>query len=178
MKKVLSPVIVLFVVCLCVTFILASVNMLTADTIAKTEAAALHEAAKSVLPQAVSLTPITEEGINGYVGLDEEGNIVGYTFTNASRGYGGNVTAVVGIALNGEITGVSVTAPDETPGLGANVKKDTFLAQFLGKAEGKFVLGQNVEAVTSATYSSAAVTAAVNMAKEQFDLLVAQSYGG
>lgn len=174
MKKTVLPVLVLFAVCLCVSGVLGLVNAATAEKIAGTEAAALKEAAKTVLPAAVTLTPIEKDGITGYIGYDGAGNKVGYTFTNAARGYGGDVTAVVGMDLAGNITGISVTAPDETPGLGANVQKDSFLSRFLGKPTGRFTVGENVEAVTSATYSSRAVAEAVNLALDNFAAMQAE----
>lgn len=176
MKKSILPVLVLFAVCFCVSGVLGIVNAVTAEKIAETEAAALKEAAMTVLPGAANLVPIEKEGITGYIGYDAAENKVGYTFTNAARGYGGAVTAVVGIDLSGNITGVSVTAPDETPGLGANVQKDSFLSHFLGKPKGKFVIGGNVDGVTSATYSSRAVAEAVNMALDNFAAMEADGY--
>ena len=132
------------------------------------EKAALEKATQQVLPLASTFAVIPDERINGFVGKDEEGNIVGYVFINSAKGYGGDVTAIVGINTSGTVVGITVDAPSETPGLGANVEKEGFLSQFLNKNEGAFILKENVTAQTGATYSSKAVVEAVNMALAGF----------
>ena len=172
MKKTILPAVILGIICLITAALLAGTNYLTADRIAEAEAKRLEDAARSVLTAANTLEPLARDDMKGYIGYDENGDIVGYTFQNAYKGYGGDVTAVVGISTDGKITGVAVTAPDETPGLGSNVKNDSFLSVFLGKdAATKFVIKENVDAVTSATYSSKAVVAGVNAALENYRTL-------
>ncbi len=55
----------------------------------------------------------------------------------------------------------------ETYGVGDKVRGEDFIAQFIGKS-GAVVLGQDVDAVSGATVSSAAVVDAVNEALAQF----------
>jgi electron transport complex protein RnfG len=54
----------------------------------------------------------------------------------APDGYGGDIHLVIGIDLNGVITGVRVTAHRETPGLGDYIdrKKSAWIDQFVGKS--------------------------------------------
>lgn len=167
-KKLITPALVLFLICLAVSALLAGVNAITKDKIAAMEAEALEKSTRQVLPLASTFTAIEAEGVLGFVGKNGEGAVVGYVFINAAKGYGGDVTAVVGLDTEGAIVGISVDAPDETPGLGVNVEKDSFLSQFLGKPDGDFAVKENVTAQTGATYSSKAVAVAVNMALAQF----------
>ena len=167
-KKWITPALVLFLICLCVSALLSGVNALTKQKIADMEKAALEKATRQVLPLAASFLDLPGEEGNGFVGKDEEGNTVGYVFIRAAKGYGGDVKAIVGIDASGAIVGISVDAPSETPGLGSNVEKEGFLSQFLNKQEGAFVLKENVTAQTGATYSSKAVVEAVNMALDAF----------
>lgn len=76
------------------------------------------------------------------------------------------------VAMNddGSIKAVSVVSLGETPGLGTKVQDPDFLKQFIGKS-GEIVLvkhapssNNEIQAVTSATYSSTGVTEAVNIA--------------
>jgi electron transport complex protein RnfG len=169
MKKTAVPALILSAICLVIALLVVLTNEVTKDRIAAVTRETMEKAAKSVLSEATELVPIEIEGITGYIGKDAEGNIVGYTFETSAKGYGGKVTSVVGMSVDGVITGVYVTAPDETPGLGANVTKDSFLSRFVGKTyKDGFVLKENITAVTGATYSSRAVTEGVRLAAEQY----------
>lgn len=168
MKKMLMPALVLLVMCLLIGAALYGVNALTADTIAAAEKEATRAAAKSVLPDAETIDEIDEENIAGFIGKDKSGEIVGFAFETSSRGYGGDVKCVVGVNRKGEITGVVITADDETPGLGANVKKEAFRDQFIGKTAENC---EDVDFVTSASYSSRAAIAAVKEAMENYKSL-------
>ena len=54
----------------------------------------------------------------------------------APDGYGGNIDLVVGIDVNGTVTGVRVTKHHETPGLGDYIErsKSPWIDQFVGKS--------------------------------------------
>ena len=71
------------------------------------------------------------------------------------------VTVAVKTDDQGTVTYMVVDASSETEGLGKKTMEEAFTSQFIGKA-GPFVLGENVEAVSGATVTSAAVTNAVN----------------
>lgn len=163
MKKTVTPALILTAICLVVVSLLVLTNLLTEERIAIAEREATLSAAKSVLPAASTLKEIEKEGFSGFVGYDSEQNVVGYVFLGSDKGYGGDVTAIVGITTDGKITGVSIQAPNETPGLGANVSKDSFTEQFVGKDA-----VENVTAVSGATYSSEAAKAGITEALKSF----------
>ena len=54
----------------------------------------------------------------------------------ARDGYGGNIHLLVGIGIDGDVTGVRVTAHRETPGLGDYIvrSKSAWIEQFVGKS--------------------------------------------
>ena len=52
--------------------------------------------------------------------------LVGFVGEGKSKGYGGDIEAMVGFSPDGRITGVQVLRHKETPGLGANVCDRTF----------------------------------------------------
>lgn len=170
-KKTVFPAIILAVICVVMGGAVALTNHLTKDRIAAVEQERYLAAAREVLP-ADALIPLEEEGIEGFLGKNAAGEVVGYVIKRAARGYGGDVSCVVGISTEGVIVGLSVSAPDETPGLGVNVQKKDFTDAFLGLDAGNApTLGDNVDGVTSATYSSRAVESAVRAALADFEFL-------
>ena len=172
-KSILKPTFVLFVICVVVSAALAGTNLLTRDRIAQLEAENAEASRKIVLPQADTFE--SQEDGAYYTGL-AGGELAGYVFETGASGYGGTVSVMTGIDVEGNITGVVILSHDETPGLGANATKSSFLDQYLQPAPegGLFVVkyqtpsdGQ-IEAMTGATVTSTAVTNAVNQAIEQY----------
>lgn len=82
----------------------------------------------------------------------------------------GGIDVLVAMNGDGTVKAVSVVALGETPGLGTKVNDSGFLSQYIGKKGELSVVKkapsneQEIEAVTSATYSSKGVTKAVNIA--------------
>ncbi|MBR3819798.1 MAG: RnfABCDGE type electron transport complex subunit G [Clostridia bacterium] len=172
-KEILIPTIVLLVICVVSAALLGGTNMLTKDKIASIEAEAKATAMQTVMPDAVSFSDavIADEGLEYSEALDADSNTLGYAFTVSENGYGGEIKVMVGIKPDGAVSKVAILSADnETPGLGQNVKKDSFLDQFIDKI-GALTVTKNapssdteIQAVTSATISSSAVTRAVNAA--------------
>lgn len=169
-KAILVPTISLFLICLVVTAVLALTNNVTAEKIAANEQASKEQSMQNVLPEAVTfLTKIDNVMYEGY---DQSDFLIGFAISTSAQGYGGQVKVMTGIDLDGNIIGVDVFYnDDETPGLGKNTSNASFRDQFQGLNTGSSISvskdsreGQTVDAVTSATISSRAVTAAVNEA--------------
>lgn len=176
-REILYPTVILLVIGVVSTFLLGWTNNLTEDKIAAIEAEAKAKAMQEVMPQAVSFSEAVQanENMEYTEALDANGGRIGYAFTVKESGYGGEIRVMTGISLDGTIAKVVVIAADnETPGLGQNVKKDNFLNRFIGK-HGSLSVVKNapsseneIQAVTSATISSTAVTRAVNAATAYF----------
>ena len=172
-KEVIIVTITLTLICLITTALLAIVNSVTEEPIAQNLLVAENEARKAVVSGAETFEE--RNGGKYYEALDANGNIIGFAVKTSAKGYGGDVIVMTGFDAEGKILKVQiVAADDETPGLGANIRKDSFLDLFNGKSgELKLVtLSQStgadneINAVTSATYSSIAVVDAVNQARE------------
>ena len=176
-KAILIPTISLFLICLVVTALLALTNNVTADKIAENEEQNKQTSMKTVLPDAAEFEEIETDVV--YAGKDKDGNIIGYAISTASQGYGGQVKVMSGIDTNGVIVGVDVFYnDDETPGLGKNTSNKSFTKQYQGLSAGSDIVvskddtsggAQAVDAVTSATISSRAVTKAVNDACQKYN---------
>lgn len=173
-KEILVPTIVLFLIALISTLLLGLVNNVTKDRIAAEQAASDAEARESVFTQAANFQQKTIDGQPYFVALDKSGNVIGYVFNTSNKGYGGQVAATVGIDINGKVTGVVPgDLSNETPGLGQTATKPSFLKQFVGKTGTLSVVKNNpndsqIQALTSATITSTAVTNDVNNAQQLF----------
>src|SRR5690606_18328821 len=102
------------------------------------------------------------------------GNIIGYALQVAPKGYGGVVEVVVGVTADGNIQGIKVGNNSETPGLGKKAETSGFQDQFGGKTwespidviKNSTPKGNEVAAISGATFTSRAVTEGVNQALE------------
>ena len=171
-KAILIPTISLFLICLVVTALLALTDNVTAKKIAENEAQSKKESMFAVVPDAKDFDELEADVL--YLGKDDSGNTVGYAISTSTQGYGGQVKVMTGIDTEGNIVGVDVFYnDDETPGLGKNTSNESFRNQYKGLSVNESIVvskdasaddTQTVDAVTSATISSRAVTKAVNEA--------------
>lgn len=100
--------------------------------------------------------------------VKEDGTLA---FEIISSGYSKNgLDLLIVMNKDGTVRGISVVKISETPGLGTKVNDDAFLGQFAQKKESVTIVKRTpsadneVEAVTSATFSSKGVASAVNTA--------------
>ncbi|MBR6407115.1 MAG: RnfABCDGE type electron transport complex subunit G [Clostridia bacterium] len=170
-KAIAIPAVTLTLICIIVAGLLGTVNAVTVDKIAQLEAEKLAESQMLVLPDAQSFEEVQE---GAYCGKDASGQTVGYVMVTSRQGYGGEVKTVVGIDNEGVITGVTVTADDETPGLGARSTGENFRSQFNGITINDIVgvskdkNGGTIDALSGATITSRAVCGAVSDAIELY----------
>ncbi len=175
MKAIIKTAVSLFLICAVATGILAFINSVTDPIITVNNEKTADEARLQVLPEAVSFEEAaSEDGKTYHIGK-ADGKTVGFVFTTSASGYGGTVEVMTGINADGTVTGISILTINETPGLGMNAKKESFLKQYIG-SDGPFTVVKNktpdyneILAMTSATITTKAVTNAVNEAKALFE---------
>lgn len=159
-KTIFIPAIVI----LCAAAILFGLTFgLQKVAIAKAEAEHL-KIMQTLLPGSSDfiLEPYTGEDANIRSVHKAEG--YGYVIETVTAGYTGDIRMLIGVSMEGKVTGLVVREMSETPGLGLNALNDTdFLAQFLN-TEGDAEVGTNVDAITGATVTSKAITRCVNSA--------------
>ena len=108
------------------------------------------------------------------------GEQIGYVAEVTSSGFGGALSMVVGLDMDGAVTGVSVTDNSETANIGTKVVNDqAVLDRFIGMSheDGEITVnsGSNrFDGISGATVSSKGVTAGVNTALSA----VAEQKGG
>lgn len=170
MRKILTLGLKLFAIAAVAALALGFTNMVTAGPIAEQQVRAAEAARRAVVPAADHFTALTApDGLtDAYAGYDASGALVGKTGTIIAKGYGGEIEITVGLGIDGTITGISVGGSNfsETAGLGARAKEAWFAEQYIG-ASSPIALkkdGGQIDAITSATITSRAVTNAVNSA--------------
>jgi len=170
MSSSVRLVIVLFVVCAIAAGSLAFVNAATKERIAAYAQTEKTEAMKAVLPQVEEFTELQPGKVWE---ARQAGQGVGYVLSVSAQGYSGPIEGVVGLDPQGALTGVKVLVQTETPGLGAKIAGEKFLAQFRGLKAGELALKKDdpagrIDAVTAATISSRALTNALRKAVDSF----------
>lgn len=104
-----------------------------------------------------------------YEAYDASGNLLGYVFGMTSKeGYAGEISFTMGVRLDGTLNGICLTTINETIGLGMNAE-EVLVPQFSGKKVSSFtytktgaVTDDQVDAITSATYTTNAIVNGVN----------------
>ncbi len=164
-------IIVLFVVCAIAAGSLAFVNAATKDRIAGFAKTEKIEAMKAVFPQAEEFSELQPGKVWE---AKQAGQSVGHVLAASVQGYSGPIEGVAGLDPQGALTGVKVLVQTETPGLGAKIAGEKFLAQFRGLKAGELALKKDdpagrIDAVTAATISSRALTNALRKAVDSFE---------
>ena len=175
---------ILFSITLIVGLLLGVVYELTKEPIRIQQEKAIEEACRAVFGDAdtfeeieYALAPELEEELSGigvkigsvYRALDGAGKALGYVVQSTStQGYGGNIVLYLGVRNDGTLNDISILEISETPGLGMEAP-DVLVPQFHDKKVESFVYTKagaaadnEIDAITSATITTRAVTNAVN----------------
>ncbi len=129
------------------------------------ESSAVSIYLKEAYPEANSF----QEVANGiYAALNSQGRTAGYVALGEATGYGGPMRMAVAVDLQGEVIGLAIIEHKETAFYLDRVLKTSFMEDLLGKKyDQPFELGNDVDGVTSATYSSTAIVNSVKEAARQ-----------
>ncbi|MCQ2454176.1 MAG: RnfABCDGE type electron transport complex subunit G, partial [Clostridia bacterium] len=164
MKKRIPAWLLLTLICVIAAGLLAATYNMTKPQIEANTAAKAEEARKALLPEATSFE--YDEESNVYVAKNAAGEVIGYTTTVPTNGFGGEIEITVGVEPDGTITGISVGGANfsETAGLGARAKEAAFQDQFAGKTAPVALTKDDgeIDALTAATITSKAVIRGVN----------------
>lgn len=120
----------------------------------------------------VELYPARQNGIINAVAIK----------TYSDNGFGGRIELIIGMLMDGTVTGYKVIEQKETPGLGSKISENKFAGQFVGLNSllNNFSLkkdGGEIDAITGATISSRAVTEAVKKAVSAYNKFSAGATG-
>lgn len=129
----------------------------------------------NLVPTQKTENAIREAGYEGtdigtvYAAKGEGETVLGYVITVTSHeGYGGDITFLMGVSLDGTVTGMSILNISETAGLGMNAQK-ILAPQFEDKNAAAFeytktgaTAENQIDAISGATITTKAVTNGVN----------------
>ena len=183
-KVMLKEAGILFAITLIAGLLLGVVNELTKEPIRLQQEQAIQAACKAVFESAASFeeteyTPdetlsaeLADLGVklgSVYKALDNGGALLGYVIESVStEGYGGNIVLYLGVTLDGTLNDISILEISETPGLGMQAP-DVLVPQFHNRKVESFTYTKTgatadneIDAITSATITTRAVTNAVN----------------
>ena len=180
--KKLQGWLVLFIISVVAGIGLATTNELTKDAIVQRALEGANAARAAVLSQADAFEEMevsSDSGIDNMYKGTKAGEAVGYVAQATQNGYGGPIEIMVGVDMNGALTGISVGGSNfsETAGLGAKAKEASFTNQFVG-LQLPAKLKENVDAITGATITSSAVVRGVNAAGQYVASVAGFSIGG
>jgi electron transport complex protein RnfG len=163
--------------------VLALVYTATVDVIRQRADANLEATLKEIFPEADGFTEVTgsirsqQEAVSfsSEYEIRRGEELLGAAVQASGPSYGGLITVLVGVGIDGRITGAKILEHSDTPGLGANaaypgyfVNKEariTFYGQFAGKqVSDPFEVNHDVISVTAATTTSRAVAGVIKAA--------------
>ena len=170
-----APIIVLVLICAIMSGLLAFTNGITEPIITAAELEAQRAARMEVLPDADDFLQVEQAGLPDAVKeVYQANNGAGYTFSITAQGYGGKNTLkmVVGVDMDGRITGTKVLSHSETVGLGSKITtEESFYGQFPGKDAAYVSDIKNIDTISGATRSSNFYRLALTYAFEAFDMV-------
>ena len=199
-STLIKDAIILFAITIIAAFALGAVYEITKDPIAEAEAKTKTEAAKAVFAEMKETADVPQDEVEKaqalvdqnnknkefdtitidevLQALDENGNKIGDIITVTSKkGYGGQITIIMGVSDDETLKGIEFLSISETPGLGMKAKDDDpdkqsdFKDQFKGVQPGSYKLTKRninmsgtteIDAISSATITTSAVTNMLN----------------
>lgn len=196
MNKIMKDTLILTIITLVSGLFLGLVYEITKEPIANQQELTKQESYRSVFTDAshflesdTNVNQINEELKEAdladevdeiLIAVDENGENLGYVMKIISNeGYGGNISLVFGIRLDGTVNGIEYLSISETAGLGMKAKDAAFKDQFQNKNVDTFVVSKSgaaseneIDAISGATITSNAVTNGVNAGIIAFENVV------
>jgi Na+-translocating ferredoxin:NAD+ oxidoreductase subunit G len=183
MSYIIKPAASLFIAAAITVAALSFVYNKTYESIEKQKNKVQEQAMKELLPKAggfkelqVEFSGSIKAVYEGYYETEKLDNrvMVGYIFKLSPSGYSGEIDFLAGVSIldEREITGIRILRHSETPGLGALAVKQDFYGQFSERDLSPLRVSKSspgrdeIQAITSATITSRAITNAVNEAVE------------
>lgn len=187
-KEIIKVAVILFLITALSAGILGFINSVTAPLIVENNIRTEQSALDAVLPdcifEEVSDTAVFDELTDGngeivkiYKAVDENGDAKGVCVITETTGYDVGIKTVTGVSSDLTVTGIEIISMNETPGLGANAKEQSFCRQYTGKS---YPVGvsktseteNDIQAISGATKTSKGVTNGVNIALKVSGILL------
>ena len=171
-----KPAIMLFIVALASGLLLGSVNAFTSQAAEEQARITLNNNLNEILyPEVAEFNELelVDFSVTNVYEATQNGETIAYVILASSGGYADKIEVLTGIDTKGNIIKIKIGSHSETPGLGAEATKEIFTSQYIGKNQPLSVVKQSpgandIQAITSATITSSAVTDAVNKSLEYY----------
>lgn len=134
---------------------------------------------KKLAGQESEINRITEQ----IYGVSQNNEIIGYFDQQSAIGYAGPIDVIIYISKDGKLKDLTVVKQAETPSFFNKVISEGFVENLIEKeASSQFELGQDLDGITGATYTSKAIAEAVrkashNIAVTQLNMEVPKATG-
>lgn len=164
MFKIVFNLVVIYVVG---GLILAAVYAWASPIIFKNNKEMREKALKAMMPEAELIKPMGDWYPHGkhaeYLEATAGGETIGYIVETLGKGYSSYINTLIALDKDLTVQKIDILSHKETPGLGDEVEKPKWKAQFNGKTLDQLKLVKQptteyIEAVSGATISSRAVT--------------------
>jgi len=164
MKDILRLGLTLLIISAVATGILAWVNGVTIVKINDLKAQAAIDTRKALMPDAASFDEkkaAEDTTFVYYIARNDKGEVLGYSFVAARRGYSSVVKSMVALGKDMKITNMIVFEQSETPGLGTLSQEKSFPDRFSGKGADELKVDKDggiIKSLTGATITTRAIT--------------------
>ena len=161
----------LTMVCIISGIIIAVIYYFTVPIAERKNVELTQKSMQELVQDADTFEPV--DGKKDWYAAQKDGQTIAYVVPSTTKGYGGSIELLVAVSANGSVMDFQILSANETPGLGSNASKDSFRDQFDGKSSDALKVVKdktntdNIQALTGATITSAAVTKGVKEADDE-----------
>lgn len=176
-KRILKTGGILCAITAVAALLLGAVNTVTAPVIEENNNKKMQAAMQNVMKDADNFKEEPFDAsdetadVSAVYKAEKGGEFVGCCVSVSPNGYGGAIDMIVGVDKDLKVTGVDIINQSETAGLGSKSTEPEFREQYVGKSAIDKVVKtgakeNEINAISSATITSKAVTKGVNEAIE------------
>jgi len=167
-KDMMKLGIILFLISAIATGVLAWVNGVTITKIDQLKAQAAIDTRQELMPDAKAFEEkksVEDTTFVYYIAKDDKGEVLGYSFVAAKRGYSSIVKTMVALDKNYNVMNIKVFEQNETPGLGTLCQDKAFPDRFKGIGLSSLKVdkdGGAIKSLTGATITTRAITNSIS----------------
>ena len=168
MKDIIKLGSILFLISAIATGVLAWVNGVTITKIEALKAQAAVDTRQELMPDAKTFEErksAEDTTFVYYIAKDDKGEVLGYSFVAAKRGYSSIVKTMVALDKSFNVMNIKVFEQNETPGLGTLSQDKTFPNRFKGVGLSAMKVdkdGGAIKSLTGATITTRAITNSIS----------------
>jgi len=174
MSPMLDKTLRLTLICGVAALLLGVVNSITEPQIEIRREQRIQEALSALL-ESGNIGPAQEttiEDVPLYYNVSDQGTESAYILSLVGKGYGGEMKILAAYDLNGTLLNAQLMDNAETPGLGKNAEKPSYMEKFIGSGSDQPIpvrkdqLGEAADEITGATITFSGVSNALARGSE------------